>query len=61
MKVNVDREVCIGCGMCASTAPDVFELDDENIATVVGEITDKNHNSTVEAVENCPVDAISRM
>ena len=27
--IEVDRGLCIGSGDCVDTAPDVFELDDE--------------------------------
>ena len=33
--VNVDRALCIGSGDCVDTAPDVFQLDDEDKAVVV--------------------------
>lgn len=29
MKFGVDRERCIGAGMCALTAPEVFDQDDD--------------------------------
>ena len=29
MRVTVDTERCIGSGMCALTAPEVFDQDDE--------------------------------
>ncbi|MEM2238727.1 MAG: ferredoxin [Candidatus Bathyarchaeia archaeon] len=35
MKVKVDRDACIGCGLCASLCPEVFELDDEGKSRVV--------------------------
>ncbi|MFY7066135.1 ferredoxin [Nocardiopsis changdeensis] len=28
MRVRADREVCVGAGMCALTAPEVFDQDD---------------------------------
>jgi ferredoxin len=55
--VEVDRAVCIGSGDCVDTAPDVFQLDSEDKATVVdpdGASTD----DILEAAQNCPVTAI---
>lgn len=56
MKAKVDRDLCIGCGLCVTISPDVFELDDEDIAVVISDIVDE----TVEdARDSCPTDAIS--
>ena len=55
--VEVDRALCIGSGDCVDTAPDVFQLDDEDKAVVVdpdGADTD----TVLEAAGNCPVTAI---
>lgn len=30
LRLRVDRERCIGSGMCALTAPDVFDQDDDD-------------------------------
>lgn len=35
MRVEADRAVCIGAGMCALTAPEVFTQDDDTGAVVV--------------------------
>lgn len=29
MKVNVDRETCMGHGMCNTIAPEVYEISDD--------------------------------
>ncbi len=29
MRVTADRSVCVGAGLCAMTAPGVFDQDDE--------------------------------
>jgi ferredoxin len=58
LRVVVDRGLCIGSGDCVDTAPDVFQLDDEDIAMVVdpdGASTD----DILEAAGNCPVTAIT--
>ena len=31
-KVSVNKDVCIGCGLCSSTTPSVFEMDDDGLA-----------------------------
>jgi ferredoxin len=55
--VEVDRALCIGSGDCVDTAPDVFQLDDEDKAVVVdpdGAVVD----DILDAAQNCPVSAI---
>ena len=57
IRIEVDRTLCFGFGDCVDTAPDVFQLDDEDKATVIdpdGAAADL----IVEAAQNCPVDAI---
>lgn len=64
-KINLNNELCIGCGACTAIASDVFEFDDEGYAKVKEEKCDFNNleNETKEevtdAVEGCPVSAIS--
>lgn len=60
MKAIVDRDTCIGCGVCPSVCPEVFEMDDENIAIVkMDQIPADLEDSAKEAADSCPVDAIS--
>jgi ferredoxin len=57
VEITVDRALCIGSGDCVDTAPDVFQLDDEDKAVVVdpdGAALD----DVVTAAGNCPVSAI---
>ncbi|MBK1810255.1 ferredoxin [Clostridium sp. YIM B02505] len=60
MKACVDREACIGCGLCASINSKVFcmEEDGKAVATEV-EILDSELSITEEAASSCPVCAIS--
>jgi ferredoxin len=56
--IEIDRELCYGFGDCVASAPDVFQLDDEEKSIVV----DPNgapHDDLVEAAANCPVNAIT--
>jgi ferredoxin len=55
--VVIDRAACMGSGNCAYWSPEVFDLDDEGIAVVIGEVTD--HEDRVQlAATNCPTSAI---
>lgn len=58
MKACVDKELCIGCGLCASLASYIFEMEDDGLAGAVGEVTPSNEASAKEAEESCPVAAI---
>ena len=55
--VHVDRALCIGSGDCVDTAPDVFQLDDEDKAVVVDPDA-APVDDILEAAQNCPVSAI---
>jgi ferredoxin len=55
--VTVDRSVCIGSGDCVDTAPDVFQLDEEDKAVVV-DPDGASVDDIVTAAGNCPVSAI---
>ena len=60
MKVKVDENTCVGCGLCESTCPEVFKMNDNDIAEViVGEVPAESQASCREAVEGCPADAIT--
>lgn len=57
IRVEVDRELCIGSGDCVASAPNVFELDDEDKAIVLDPDA-APVEEILEAAGNCPVTAI---
>lgn len=57
VKLKIDKDTCIGCGLCAGSFPETFSLDDEGKAEVIGDIDEANVD---EAIGNCPVSAISK-
>ncbi len=60
MKANVDKNTCIGCGLCPSICPEVFDMDDDGKAIAISpDVSQENEDGAKEAAENCPVNAIS--
>ena len=56
-KLYVDEEECIGCGLCAEIAPDVFQLNEEGISQVIAS-SEKLQDSLQEAIDECPAECI---
>jgi ferredoxin len=57
VQVVVDRDACMGSGNCTYWAPNVFEMDDDGIALVVGDFGG-NEEAVRAAMVNCPTSAI---
>lgn len=58
MKVKVDRDGCIGCGLCAETCPAVFRMADDGLSEVYSEPSAANEQDVNKAAEECPVSVI---
>lgn len=59
VRAEIDRDGCIGCGLCADTCPEVFQMDDENIAVAYADIVPETEERAKEAEAGCPVSVIS--
>jgi ferredoxin len=59
MKVRVDKNKCLGCGMCISLCPAVFELKNGKSQVKSKADLEKYKDCIKEAAENCPVAAIT--
>ncbi|MET9533996.1 MULTISPECIES: (4Fe-4S)-binding protein [unclassified Streptomyces] len=59
MRVTADREVCVGAGLCAMTAPGVFDQDDDGVVTVLtADPGDEARAGAREAGMLCPSGAV---
>lgn len=64
MKVNVNKDVCIGCGACQQIANGIFEFGDDGLAQVTSdyqEIPEELKDTVQDAIDSCPTGAIEEI
>ena len=61
MKTSVSKELCIGCALCPSLSPDLYEMggDDKAVALKTDELSEQEAIDAREAADSCPSDAIT--
>ena len=60
MKAHVDHDTCIGCGVCPSVCPEVFEMRDDGLSHVIVDTVPAGaEDAAKDAEESCPEDAIT--
>ncbi|CAB5032936.1 MAG: ferredoxin [Actinobacteria bacterium] len=58
-KVVVDYSVCQGHAQCSAYAPDIFEVDDHGMLTLLIEQPDESQRAAVlDAIDSCPTGAL---
>lgn len=58
-KPIVNQQTCIGCGTCESLCSAVFKVDDSGKAQIQGIDFEANKDCIKQAIDSCPVNAIS--
>ena len=58
MTVTIDREGCIGCGLCAEICPEVFRIAEDGLAEAYEGPTETTSDAVAEAAASCPVEVI---
>ncbi|HPG92814.1 MAG TPA: ferredoxin [Clostridia bacterium] len=60
MKTKIDRDGCIGCGLCVSICPEVYRMADDDRAEVfVDTVPAESESAVLNASGSCPVSVIS--
>jgi ferredoxin len=58
MKVHVDMNLCQSHGECVLSAPEVFELGDDDVLRWVEDVDESQRPAVQDAVNVCPMMAI---
>ncbi|WP_037180998.1 ferredoxin [Rhodococcoides fascians] len=58
MKITVDEKKCAGHALCTIIAPELFEMNANGKAVVLGDVTDDVLDIAEESVTECPAAAI---
>jgi len=58
-QVRLNRERCIGCGLCEENLPEVFAMGDFVAVVRIAVVPGSRHEQLEMAARDCPVNAIS--
>jgi len=60
LKASVNKNSCIGCGICVDICPSLFELDPQGLSEATTTLINPSLTSKAQlAAEACPTSAIS--
>lgn len=57
-KIIVNKDVCIGCQMCAQIAADTFRMNEDNISEALNP-PGNSEEEVQSAIDSCPMSCIS--
>lgn len=58
MKITLDHEGCIGCGLCVGSCPSVFEFAYDEKAVVAKQPDESEYEDVQSCADGCPVSVI---
>lgn len=60
LRANVNKNTCIGCGICIDICPNIFEFDPQGLSESTLTAIEPAHGDCVRnAAKACPTNAIS--
>jgi ferredoxin len=62
MRIDIERTLCAGYGVCAQSAPEVFALDENSEPVILkSEVDGEMSQSALLAEQSCPMQAVLLM
>lgn len=62
LKVAVDQDLCISCGLCISICDQVFHWNEDDKAEAIdGDVPEELEADVQEAMDSCPTGAIKEV
>ena len=58
MRIQIEKDLCVGCEACIEIAPEVLEMQDDIAAILEEDIPEDLEDAVKEAKEICPAGAI---
>jgi len=58
MKIKINKEKCIGCGLCPTLAPEIFAMNYDQRKAIVKEQPSEITDNVQSTADSCPVSAI---
>lgn len=58
MKAQINAELCVGCGLCADSCAEVFEMEENKAKVKANPVPADSEDCCKKMKEDCPVEAI---
>lgn len=61
MRIEINMETCLNSGQCAYMQPEVFEVDDDGVPTILvtGDLSQDQIAAATDAADMCPSQSIT--